>query len=237
MATLEIRGLVRKFDYFRALDSIDLDLSRGELLTVFGPNGAGKTTLIRLLSTQLRPSEGTITVDGHDLVQHRRDVRRHIGLISHDTFLYPTLTAAENLSFYGRLYDVKNLKDRVDEMLQLVELADRRSSQVSTFSRGMEQRLCIARALLHEPQIVLLDEPYTGLDQHAARMLTETLKKLVSRNRAVLMVTHNLGRGLDIASRVAVLVKGNIVFDKSADEVESADFEQRYFEYVEGGAS
>ena len=175
---IEVRGLVKSFGGKVALDGVDLDVAEGEFLTLVGPNGAGKTTLIRVLATLTRPTEGSVRIAGYDLVGQGTEIRRRIGLASHQTLLYDDLSAEENLRFYGRMYEVPDLEERITALLQRVGLEHRRHDLVHTFSRGMQQRLSIARALLHDPAILLLDEPYTGLDQHAAEVLKEVLVSL-----------------------------------------------------------
>ena len=170
---IEVRGLVKSFGSKVALEGVDLDVAEGEFLTLVGPNGAGKTTLIRILATLTRPTEGSVRVAGYDLAGQGTGIRRRIGLASHQTLLYGDLSAEENLRFYGRMYEVPDLEERITALLQRVGLEHRRHDLVRTFSRGMQQRLSIARALLHDPAILLLDEPYTGLDQQAAEVLRE----------------------------------------------------------------
>src|SRR5690606_16948793 len=165
---IEARGLEKWYGPHPAVRGIGFDLAAGEFLTLFGPNGAGKTTLLRMLAGALRPTRGEIRVAG-EAIDHAEDGwRRRIGVLSHQTFLYARLSAAENLRFYGRLYGLDALGERVERGLREVGLLERRDSLVQGFSRGMQQRLALARTLLHEPELVLLDEPYTGLDRHAS---------------------------------------------------------------------
>ncbi|NIO67559.1 MAG: heme ABC exporter ATP-binding protein CcmA, partial [Anaerolineae bacterium] len=207
---IEIRGLVKSFGHKAVLKGIDLEVANGQFLTLVGPNGAGKTTLIRILATLSKATSGTVLIDGFDLAEEFVDIRRHMGLVSHQTLLYGDLTPDENLRFYGRMYDVPDLEDRIGAVLWQVGLEGRRHDPVRTFSRGMQQRLAIARAILHQPSILLLDEPDTGLDQHAAEMLHELLATVGTKGRTVLMTTHNLERGLSMGDRVAILAGGRI---------------------------
>ena len=156
-------------------------------------------------------------------------------MIAHQTFLYDNLTAAENLRFYGRLYDVADLAERIERSLVEVGLEQRRNDRVRTFSRGMQQRLSIARAMLHEPAILLLDEPYTGLDQHASEMLSEWLKRLRSSDRTTLMVTHDLERGIDMADAVAVLANGRLIYEEARQNIVAGTFRQTYYALVAQG--
>ena len=229
---IEVRGLWKYFCHFPALRGLDLTLAKGRFLTIFGPNGAGKTTLIRVLSTQLKPSEGSVSVGGVD-VAARADLLRHrIGLISHNTYLYAHLTALENLLFFGRMYGLADPRTRAMDLLTEVGLAGRMDDRVSGYSRGMQQRLSIARALLHDPDIMFLDEPYTGLDQHASRMLRGVLETLHTRDRTIVLTTHNIDQGLEMCDDVAIQVRGRLVFKEPIGAIDRGTFEEAYFEHV-----
>ncbi|HEX8242975.1 MAG TPA: heme ABC exporter ATP-binding protein CcmA [Longimicrobium sp.] len=232
---VEARGLEKWYGPLPAVRGVDFSLARGEFLTVFGPNGAGKTTLLRMLCGAVKPTRGTVLVGGHD-VAGEDGARRRIGLLSHQTFLYPGLTAAENLDFYGRLYGLRDRRARVDAALESVGLRGRSGDRVRTFSRGMQQRLALARTLLHEPQVVLLDEPYTGLDPHAAAMLRDVLDRLRDGRTTVVLVTHNLSQGLEQADRVVVQVGGRWVSDEPRAALDAAAFERLYTDRVAAAA-
>ena len=210
------RGLTRSFGHQRALKGIDLSVARGEFLVLFGPNGAGKTTLLRILAGLSKPTAGRVVLDGVDLAAEPGDVRRKIGVISHQTFVYDDLTAEENLKFFGRMYDVARLDERIAEVLSQVGLSQRARDRARTFSRGLQQRLSIARAVLHNPPILLLDEPDTGLDERAAEMLHAVVRGLEGQQRTVLLTTHNFERGLAMATRVCLLVEGRLAHDVPA---------------------
>ena len=205
---LAVRGVERSFGHVRALRGISFTLGVGDSLAVFGPNGAGKTTLLRVLAGLLRPQQGEVLLGG--VPQSRADAahRREVGLIAHYSLLYDGLTAAENLDFYGRLYGVPDRRAAVARALEAVRLSDRAGDLVGTFSRGMVQRMAIARALLHEPRVVLLDEPFSGLDQRAAAALRDLLMRLRAERRTMVLVTHNLDEGLELATQVAIQVGG-----------------------------
>ncbi|MYD00706.1 MAG: heme ABC exporter ATP-binding protein CcmA [Gammaproteobacteria bacterium] len=233
---LEAASLVRDYGPVRAVNHVSFRLGAGEFLSVFGPNGAGKTSLLRLLAGGLRPTSGEVRVSGTPLTVGDRAARARIGILSHLSFLYGRLTAHENLRFYGRLHGLGDLDSRVPNRLADVGLERYADSPVDTLSRGTVQRLAVARALLHDPEIVLLDEPYTGLDAYAGAMLQELLSALKEGGRTVVMVTHNLGRGLELADRVAIQVRGSFVFEAERTDLDTAGLERSYRRAVEGRA-
>ncbi len=232
MAVIQVRDLAKSFGSHVALRGVSLTVSQGEFLTLVGPNGAGKTTLIRILATLSRPSGGEVWVDGQNLADSAALVRQRIGFISHQPLLYGDLTAQENLRFYGRMYGLPALPERIDEVLEQVGLLDRRRDAVRTFSRGMQQRLSIARAILHRPAVMLLDEPYTGLDQQATAMLDKVMRAVGTASRTVLMTTHDLDRGLAMSNRVAILSSGRLVYQAPRTDLDEASFRQVYRETV-----
>lgn len=233
---LEAEGLVRSFGAATAVDGIDFRLDPGQVLTLFGPNGAGKTTLLRLLSGSLRADGGTLRLDGAPLDTRSPEWQARVGVLSHRGFLYAHLTARENLHFYADLYGLDDPGPRIEARLAAVGLAERADDRVREFSRGMAQRLALARTLLHDPDVVLLDEPWTGLDAHAAAVLRETLEALRDGHRTVVLVTHNLTEGLELADRVAIQVGGRWAADLPAAEVDPRDFPAFYRQVVEGGS-
>jgi len=230
---VEVQGLTRSYGHVKALRGVDLTLYHGEFMTIFGPNGAGKTTLIRILSAILRPTSGTVKIAGKDLQKEGEEIRSKIGLLSHNSFLYPNLTAEENLKFYGRIYGLAELEERIEAALQEVGLERRRHDLVRTYSRGMLQRLAIARSILHDPEILFLDEPYTGLDQHAAVTLRKILGRLHNGKRSIIMTTHNISRGLELCDTVAIQVGGRVVYKEDIGRIDKDDFETLYFRNVE----
>lgn len=234
LPVLEAASLVRDYGPVRAVDHVSFRLGAGEFLSVFGPNGAGKTSLLRLLAGGLRPTAGEVRVSGIPLTVGDRAARARIGILSHLSFLYGRLTARENLRFYGRLHGLDDLDSRVSSRLADIGLERYADSPVDTLSRGTMQRLAVARALLHDPDIVLLDEPYTGLDAYAGAMLQELLSALKDGGRTVVMVTHNLGRGLELADRVAIQVHGSFVFEAERADLDAAGLERSYRRAVEG---
>jgi heme exporter protein A len=214
---LEVEGLTRIFGARKALDGVTFDLPVGAFLSIFGPNGAGKTTLLRTLTTLQNPSSGSAKVLGLDVVKDAVELRSRIGLISHNPLLYPDLSAEENLLFFSDMYAVEDPEARVRELLESVELLHRRFDLVRTFSRGMLQRLSIARALLHRPDVLFLDEPYSGLDPHAMDILDHLIAQIRGQHTFV-MVSHDLAKGLELCSHALILAKGKVVrFDEKAD--------------------
>ncbi len=230
---LEASGLAREFGPIRAVDGVSFKLAAGQLMTVFGPNGAGKTTLLGILSGALKPSAGEVVLRGVRLRTGDPEWHRRIGVLSHQSFLYGHLTLEENLRFFGRLFGLRDLSARIPERLAQVGLAERAESPARTLSRGMRQRLALARTLLHDPEFVLLDEPYTGLDAHAAAILRRVLASLKDGQRTIILVTHNLSQGLELADRVAIQVRGRFVFLGDRSEVDADSFERTYRERVE----
>lgn len=232
---IRIRGLTKAFGHQVALRRVDLAVAEGEFLTLFGPNGAGKTTLIRIVASLTRPSEGTVWVKGQELAKSATSLRRHLGLISHNPLLYGDLTPDENLRFFARMYDLPDAADRIDVVLDQVGLIGRRRDPVRTFSRGMVQRLAIARAILHDPTIMLLDEPYTGLDLQAADMLRTVLTELASSNRTVILTTHNLEQGLEMCDRAAILHRGRVAWEGARSGLDLAQMKTIYRQATAGG--
>lgn len=233
---LEVRGLTRAFGVRKALDGVDLVLPERAFLSVFGPNGAGKTTLIKVLTTLLNPTSGTAHVLGMDVVRDAVELRTHIGLISHNPLLYPDLTAEENLLFFADMYGVEQPHVRVNELLEAVELDHRRLDLTRTFSRGMLQRLSIARALLHRPEVLFLDEPYSGLDPHAMDILDGLIAQ-IRGNHTFVMISHDLDKGLELCSHALILAKGRVVMFEQREAIDDAAFRQTYRSTVGMGVS
>jgi heme exporter protein A len=217
-ALIQIRALTKAYDLLPVLRKIDLEIARGECVALLGANGSGKSTLLRLLSGMSKPTSGSITVGGWELPREADVVRAQIGMVGHKGLLYETLTARENLAFFARLYNQPpDARDsRITELLERVGLSKRANDRVRGFSRGMQQRLSIARALLHEPDVLLLDEPYTGLDQDGAAMLDALLHEQHTAGRTVILSTHELDRAARLASRVIILARGQLAYDAAA---------------------
>tara|TARA_B100000530_G_C15934525_1_gene478446 strand:- start:2533 stop:3249 length:717 start_codon:yes stop_codon:yes gene_type:complete len=230
---LEAKGLVRRFSRLRAVDGITFDLQAGELLTIFGPNGAGKTTLLNILAGVMCPDEGQVLLDGNVVVGSERQWRKEVGLVTHQTMLYDRLTAVENLSFYSKLFSLEDSERRIRDALEGLKIKEVADQPVGSLSRGFQQRIALARALLHDPKILLLDEPYIGLDLYASRLLRDLISQLKDGERTVVLVTHNFGQGLELADRIAIQVSGQFIFTGSSDGVELTEFEEFYCRKIE----
>ncbi|MGB9640422.1 MAG: heme ABC exporter ATP-binding protein CcmA [Anaerolineales bacterium] len=225
---VEIRGLVKRFGLKVVLRGIDFTVNQGEFVAVLGPNGAGKSTLLRILATLARPSAGSVKIAGYDLPSQSAFVRQHLGVVTHSPLLYGDLTAAENLNFYGRMYQVPHLTNRVGEVLKLVGLYQRKHDLVRTFSRGMQQRLAIGRAILHDPAVILFDEPYSGLDQEACDMLDRLFLDVAARGSTIIMTSHDIWRVADLAARFAILSNGKIVASAKRNDLRSTHLLEFY---------
>jgi heme exporter protein A len=228
---IEIRGLERRFGAVRVLRGVDLDVRRGEAVVLFGPNGAGKTTLLRAVSGLVRPQAGSIRVLGCTLPAGG-DLRRRIGVIGHDSFLYGDLNCEENLTFFARLYGVE--RPDAAALLAEVELAHVADRPVRTFSRGMLQRLSVARAVLHRPDLLVFDEPFTGLDPHGSALLERIISREVSRGTTVVFTTHDLDAGLRVGSRAILLHRGRVAWDAGESLPSTQEMRSLYDEIVGG---
>ena len=229
---IEVRKLIKTFGQRVVLRGLDLTIAEGDFVTLMGANGAGKTTLLHLVANLSKPTAGEIFINGYRMADAASQLRRFIGLVSHKTLLYDDLSGDQNLHFYARLYDLTDASERIETVLHQVGLWGRQHDPVRTYSRGMQQRLAIARAILHNPPILLLDEPDTGLDQHASDMLGSLLGAVGISQRTILMTTHNLERGLSLGNRVVILANGKIAYDVNRAEVSLDEVRAQYFRYV-----
>jgi len=230
-------SLAKAFGRRVAVSGVDLTLNAGECLALFGPNGAGKTTLLRLVAGLLRPSAGSVRVQGVDV---RRDARARsrVGLISHHSMLYAPLTALENVKFTARLYGLADPEDAARRALESMRVIDRGEVPVRALSRGLQQRVSIARAIVHDPTLVLLDEPYSGLDEAGAAALTSLLRALRGRGATLVVVTHNVGEGLALATHAAIMTEGRFArFERRGDALafDAQRYAADYRELVGGG--
>jgi heme exporter protein A len=208
---IEVSRLIKRFGPKTVLRGLNFQVEQGEFVALLGPNGAGKSTFLRILASLSRASLGTVKIAGYSLPDHAAEVRHRLGVVTHQPLVYGELSAEENLRFYGRMYAVDCLEDRISEILNQVGLIARRKDLVRTYSRGMQQRLAIGRAVLHDPEVLLLDEPHTGLDQDASEILDTALRAVSARGRTVVMTSHDLARATDLAQRFDVLSRGQIV--------------------------
>ena len=222
---LEALNISKFYGMRPVVRDVSLKVEHGEFIAVLGPNGAGKTTLLRILATLVKPDKGHLVIDGVDALEEASQARAKLGVVSHQTLVYPDLSALENLQFYARMYGMSDASDMglhesqspIDKVLRRVDLHHRSRDPVRTFSRGMVQRLSIARAILHNPPLLLLDEPYTGLDQASARTLSGLLHQLALAGRTVIMTTHEYGRGLDGVTRALFIKAGKVEHDVRED--------------------
>jgi heme exporter protein A len=220
-------GISKRFGYRMALHLVDLEVGKGEIVALLGPNGAGKSTLLRILATLTKPTFGEASVAGYRLSDQGAAARAHIGFVAHQPFVYDDLSAQANLAFYARLYGLKQPARRIQELLKQFDLAER-DEPVRAFSRGMQQRLALARALLHKPRVLLLDEPHSGLDREGLELLDDTLRSLASKGTAILMATHDIARAQRLARRVEVLAGGKLLHDLAGAKLSSPKFAQQY---------
>ncbi len=225
----------KSFGEWPVLWDLDLTLPWGELLTLFGANGAGKTTLLKILSTQVRADAGAIQVAGRSQKGDADGLRRRVGVVGHETFLYQDLTCRENLVHYGRLFGLENCGARADETLSMLGLAHRANRRVRTLSNGMQKRLAIARAVLHRPLVLLLDEPAAGLDRESVGMLRSLLEEWTDAGRSVMMTTHDLELGLSWSHQAGILSKGKIHFPAPSEFRGGTELRQRLEEVLDPG--
>jgi heme exporter protein A len=231
---IEVEGLRKTFGRREVLKGLSFGVPRGGFLSIFGPNGAGKTTTLRVLATLLTASGGSVKVAGHDVREDPMPVRKAIGFISHNAMLYPDLTAQENLRFYADMYGVEDREARITELLERLELSARRYDVVRTYSKGMRQRLAIARAVLHHPRVLLLDEPHSGLDPRAVDILDGLLTEIRDEHTFV-MVTHNIAKGLEWGTDLMIIEGGRIAYEHAAG-VDHDSFSAVYREHVHDGS-
>ena len=230
---VELAGVTRMFGRRRAVDGVDLTLGAGDCLALFGPNGAGKTTLLKLIAGLLKPTKGTVRVGGESLRDNAL-ARGRLGLISHQSMLYAALTARENVEFAARLYGVEHPRSAAVTALERMRIGDRAEAPVRSLSRGLQQRVSIARAIVHEPSVVLLDEPYTGLDAAGGAALTDMLMSLRGGGASLVLVTHNVEEGLAVATQAAVMLGGRIARRDDARNLDPRVYQADYRAMVLG---
>lgn len=232
---IEVEKLTKIYGLLPVLRGLDFRILRGEFVALLGQNGSGKSSLLRLIAGLSKATEGTIRIGGWEMPREAMAVRAQIGLVAHQPLLYENLSARENLDFFGKLYNIAPAvrQERIAELLRQVGLHKRADSLVRTFSRGMQQRLSIARALLHQPDVLLFDEPFTGLDQTAAETLDEILRRS-RQQRTVIMSTHQLGKLPGLADRALILSRGKIAFDGRIDDISVNEMSDWYSQIGNG---
>ncbi len=232
--SLEAEDIRKTFGHFTALSGVTLNIKRGDFLALFGRNGAGKTTFLKIAATLVRHTHGKLRIEGIDIREEPEKARRHIGFLSHNTYLYRDLNPIENLQFFSRLYGIQHPEARIQSLLERVGLQRRTSDPVRSFSRGLHQRLGIARVMLHNPALILLDEPYTGLDANAVDTLNSMLDEASAAGKTIILTTHDLEQGLRGAKRVAIIDRGKIVFEGDSKD---AAVREAYASYIRAGVT
>jgi ABC-type multidrug transport system ATPase subunit len=226
------KDIKKSFGRLNVLNGVNLNINPGDIYILFGSNGVGKTTFIKILSTILLPDSGELFLFGERVERRSKEIKARIGFISHEPYLYKELTAFENLNFYANLFSIEDKNERIDELLKEVGLFHRSHDKVGSFSRGMKQRLSLARAILHSPDIIFMDEPYTGLDIKAQEILNKIIISLNQKGKIFFLITHDVGRGFEIANRSGILSNGQIVYEIERGEKKS--FLEKYNNIIKG---
>ena len=229
---IEIQGLNKKFGRISILHNLNLKVEWGQVLTILGPNGSGKTTLIKILSTLSQADSGRILISGRNIMKDGKNIRRILGVVSHNNFLYDSLSVHENLRFYGRIFNLSQLEYRIEEVTKLMGVSQQLNQRVGTLSHGTKKRIDIARAILHKPSIILMDEPESGLDQEALTMLENIMNETVDPVRTIIKTTHNLERGLIVGHQVAILSKGNVTYHNSINKTDISAIKDTYLKHT-----
>ena len=228
-----VRGLEKRFGAAAVLRGIDLDIRPGEVFSLFGPNGAGKTTLLRILATLTKPDVGTVWIAGHDAAASAEFVRSVTGVVLHSPLLYGDLTVRENLHFVARMFRIPDRERQIGLVTERMQVGSRLDDKVRTLSHGLQKRAAIARALLHSPKLLLLDEPEAGLDQHAIALLDGMLSDFRSSGGTAVVTTHSLERGLAISDRISIIGRGRIAYSEERSRVDSTSVRELYARYGE----
>ncbi|OIJ16237.1 heme ABC exporter, ATP-binding protein CcmA [Anaerobacillus arseniciselenatis] len=231
---IETKGLVKTIGDKMILRGINLSIKKGETVAILGPNGAGKSTVLKILGGLIKASSGEVKVNGLDLKKDSYDVKRKIGFLAHNSFLYDHLTPLENLKFFGKLYGVENVEERAKQLIDEVGLSFFTHDPVRSFSRGMMQRIAIARAIIHQPEILLFDEPHTGLDQQAIKLLNDVILRMRDEGSTILMVTHDFQQAIETCDRFIIIKNGKIVDDLQNVERNIDTITEKYMEQVSG---
>lgn len=229
---IETKALVKTIGDKMILRGINLSIKKGETVAILGPNGAGKSTVLKILGGLIKPTSGEIKINGLDLKKDSYDSKRKIGFLAHNSFLYDHLTPLENLKFFGKLYGVVNIEERAKKLIDEVGLSVFTHDPVQSFSRGMIQRIAIARAIIHEPEILLFDEPHTGLDQQAIKILNDVIIRMKQEGSTILMVTHDFGQAIETCDRFIIIKNGKVVDDLQNIDKNLDAITQKYAEQV-----
>jgi heme exporter protein A len=216
---IALKGIKKTFGLFEALKGITVEFATGDFVTIVGQNGAGKSTLLKIMAGLMAPSLGEIVINGNTFKNGSGMHREEMGVVTHQACLYPSLSAYSNLLFYGKLFMVKELHSRIEEMLKRVGLWERKDDPVTTYSCGMKQRLAISRAVLHHPSLLLLDEPFSGLDPRAVEDFKELLNEFKEEGKTIIMITHQLDVGYELADRLTVMHKGRVILDEEKSKL------------------
>jgi heme exporter protein A len=231
---IEIKKLTKQADNKRILRGVDLSIKKGETVAILGPNGAGKSTLLKVLATLIKPTSGRVVINEMDLKKNHIQIKKIMGYLPHSSLLYDHYSPLENLVFFGNIYDVKNVEQRAVELVKEVGLSFFLNEPVKNFSRGMIQRIAIARAIVHEPEILLLDEPHTGLDQGAISILNNVILSMKQKGTTTLMVTHDFKQAAEICDRIIIVKNGKIVDDFTIENKNLGFVSEKYEQLVEG---
>jgi len=224
------KNIAKSFGALNVLNSINLSIKRGDRYTLFGSNGVGKTTLVKILSTIMPADSGELILFGKKINRRVKDIKNFIGFMSHESFLYNELTAWENLNFYADLYSINEKEKKIEDILKEIGLFHRSYDRVGTFSRGMRQRLSLARAILHSPELIFLDEPYAGLDIKAQKMLNDIIRRLNNEGKTFFFIIHNIAEVFNITNKIGILSQGKIVYEFEGDE--KKNFTDKYQEVI-----
>jgi heme exporter protein A len=231
---IEIKKLTKQADNKLILRGVDLSIKQGETVAILGPNGAGKSTLLKVLATLIKPTSGIVKINGLDLKKDHIEVKKLFGYLPHSSLLYDHYTPLENLVFFGELYGVKDVENKARELVKEVGLSFFINEPVKNFSRGMIQRIAIARAIIHEPKIMLLDEPHTGLDQGAISILNNVVLSMKEKGCTTLMVTHDFKQAAEICDRIIIVKNGKIADDFKINNKSLGLVSEKYQVLVEG---
>jgi ABC-2 type transport system ATP-binding protein len=238
---IQSEGLSKQFDDFLAVDGVSLNIRAGEVMALLGPNGAGKTTTVRMLTSVLRPTRGWARIAGYDILDQPAQVRASVGVLTEQHGLYDRMPAAEYLDFFGQVYGIPQAvrRNRVDELLDVFSLSDFRKRRIGEYSKGMRQKLALARALLHSPPVLLLDEPTSAMDPESARLVRDSIRQLRSNQRSILICTHNLAEAEELADQIAIIRRGRIIAQGTSTFLKSSllglpEYEVRFASAVDG---